>query len=124
MSAIKDGGPAFPFMEYDGDGNPYLQNEGATLRDYFAAKAMQGFFNSKTATEAGQKAYGEDVAAYAVRAYIARCLRRTRKADTVPASPDRDSLDRVWAEVQARMRIEVPSAYPTPTQAGGKPAKE
>lgn len=60
----------------------------------------------------------------AVRAYIARCLRRTRKAETVPCGPDKDSIDRVWAEVRARMRAEVPSAYPTPTQAGSKPAKE
>lgn len=60
----------------------------------------------------------------AVRAYIARCLRRTRKAETVPASLDRDQADRIWAEIRARMRREVPSAYPTPTQAGSKPAKE
>jgi hypothetical protein len=36
MSTIKDGGPAFP-RTYNGDGH-----NGATLRDYFAAKAMQG----------------------------------------------------------------------------------
>ena len=38
------GGPAFPFPPYeysDGDLNP--GNDGMTLRDYFAAKAMQGF---------------------------------------------------------------------------------
>ncbi len=58
----------------------------------------------------------------AVRAYIARCLRRTRKAETLPASLDRDQADRIWREVQARMRAQVPSAYPTPTQAGGKSA--
>ena len=33
--AIKDGGPAFPGY-FDAD-------DGMTLRDYFAAKAMQGF---------------------------------------------------------------------------------
>lgn len=34
MSKIKTGGPAFPV--------PDLHNNGMTLRDYFAAKAMQG----------------------------------------------------------------------------------
>lgn len=38
MSAqINNGGPAFPFMRYEGN-----YHEGMTLRDYFAAKAMQG----------------------------------------------------------------------------------
>ena len=40
------GGQAFPTgsWEYDGQGNvlPYQEN-GMTLRDYFAAKTMQGF---------------------------------------------------------------------------------
>lgn len=39
---INDGGPAFPFLELDGAGMPYQQNPGVTVRDYFAAKAMQG----------------------------------------------------------------------------------
>ena len=33
---IEDGGPAFPGKAYSG-----LPNEGLSLRDYFAAKAMQ-----------------------------------------------------------------------------------
>ena len=39
MSSIKDGGPAFPIpgLHADADFN------GMQLRDYFAAKAMQGF---------------------------------------------------------------------------------
>jgi uncharacterized protein YodC (DUF2158 family) len=39
MSTIKDGGPAFPVpgLQHDEDFN------GMSLRDYFAAKAMQGF---------------------------------------------------------------------------------
>ena len=45
MSIINNGGPAFPTgtWEYDGQNNvlPY-QAGGMTLRDYFAAKAMQG----------------------------------------------------------------------------------
>lgn len=41
--AIDNGGPAFPTLEEHGfnSGMP-----GMTLRDYFAAKAMQGFFAS------------------------------------------------------------------------------
>ena len=38
MSNTNTGGPAFP-SPTDG----MLDNEGMTLRDYFAAKAMQGF---------------------------------------------------------------------------------
>jgi hypothetical protein len=35
---MKDGGPAFPTMLYEHGG----ESDGMTLRDYFAAKAMQG----------------------------------------------------------------------------------
>jgi hypothetical protein len=38
--AIKDGGPAFPFVE---PSTECSVSTGMTLRDYFAAKAMQGF---------------------------------------------------------------------------------
>ena len=34
--------PAFPFTEMHTHGSPYTQWKGMTLRDYFAAKAMQG----------------------------------------------------------------------------------
>lgn len=61
----------------------------------------------------------------AVRARVARFLRlRPAKPETVRASPDRDSLDRAWREVQARMKAEVPNAYPTATQAGRAPAED
>jgi hypothetical protein len=43
--------PAFPTgtYEYDGDGNILqYQNNGMTLRDYFAAKAMQGLIQDHT----------------------------------------------------------------------------
>ncbi|WP_454676644.1 hypothetical protein [Achromobacter marplatensis] len=39
MNKINDGGPAFPFVEPDTMVNVAV---GMTLRDYFAAKAMQG----------------------------------------------------------------------------------
>lgn len=38
---IDDGGPAFPFAATDPSNVP-MQAQGMTLRDYFAAKAMQG----------------------------------------------------------------------------------
>jgi hypothetical protein len=41
MSKEKTGGPAFPF-EYEDEIAQYVSH-GMTLRDYFAAKAMQGF---------------------------------------------------------------------------------
>lgn len=43
MSKINDGGPAFPFVEPDTMVNVAV---GMTLRDYFAAKAMQGWLAS------------------------------------------------------------------------------
>lgn len=51
MSEIKDGGPAFPVSRDD-----VAQNDawgGMTLRDYFAAKAMQAHLmtHADTATE-------------------------------------------------------------------------
>ena len=45
MNDIKDGGPAFPALGRWGDGpapQSALQQDGMTLCDYFAAKAMQG----------------------------------------------------------------------------------
>jgi hypothetical protein len=45
MSSKETGGQAFPRQqwEYDGQNNVLqYQEEGLTLRDYFAAKAMQG----------------------------------------------------------------------------------
>jgi len=49
MSAIKDGGPAFPCAEMAQNSSTgetvtfQWSHTGVTLRDYFAAKAMQGF---------------------------------------------------------------------------------
>lgn len=42
--SIKDtGGPAFPATAYDADGH---MSQGMTLRDYFAAKAMQAIYQA------------------------------------------------------------------------------
>ena len=38
-----DGGPAFPATSWTKDGDFLGENQGMSLRDYFAAKAMQGF---------------------------------------------------------------------------------
>lgn len=39
MSAIDDGGPAFP-SEGEGHGNPLYHSPGMTLRDWFAGQAL------------------------------------------------------------------------------------
>jgi len=39
---INDGGPAFPHLETTSRGEPYHDHLGMTLRDYFAAAALQG----------------------------------------------------------------------------------
>ena len=58
MSNIKDGGPAFPTKNYQSVvpvATGY--SEGMTLRDYFAAKAMQGLMNTEyRLTDASYKA--------------------------------------------------------------------
>ena len=41
MNMINDGGPAFPSVG-EGFGNPNYSTPGMTLRDYFAAAALQG----------------------------------------------------------------------------------
>jgi hypothetical protein len=47
MSADK-GGPAFPHEYFDKQLNQGRVMHGMTLRDYFAAKAMQGFMANKS----------------------------------------------------------------------------
>ena len=43
MNETKNGGPAFPRMSHTNcHGILLLEEDGMTLRDYFAAKAMQG----------------------------------------------------------------------------------
>ncbi len=42
MTTKTDGGLAFPVWELNGNGQPEMTEFGMTLRDYFAAKAMQG----------------------------------------------------------------------------------
>jgi hypothetical protein len=41
------GGPAYPTNQYSTGISPNGHSQGMTLRDYFAAKAMQGFMANK-----------------------------------------------------------------------------
>jgi hypothetical protein len=50
MSNTNTGGPAFPQTEVDRDGVTITHHSGMTLRDYFAAKAMQGLLAGITPT--------------------------------------------------------------------------
>lgn len=45
------GGPAFPTSDWDENGRAY-KIHGTTLRDYFAAKAMQGLLASTKVNDA------------------------------------------------------------------------
>lgn len=71
MSAeIKDGGPAFPRQHVVADANDRafkLGSAGMSLRDYFAANALQGLLSHPTGRKA---AAGQSVVeAHAVAAY-------------------------------------------------------
>jgi hypothetical protein len=50
MSNTKTGGPAFPTEAYDLERQTVVREEGMTLRDYFAAKAMQSIRETAPAT--------------------------------------------------------------------------
>ena len=53
MTERNTGGPAFPAMHFDlADGE-----HGMTLRDYFAAKAMQEWVGVLTSVQGAEKAY-------------------------------------------------------------------
>ncbi len=54
MNEIETGGPAFPYQEVLPDGMANLTPQiGMTLRDYFAAKAMQGDWATGNASSDG-----------------------------------------------------------------------
>lgn len=62
MSAREDGGAAFPYSALEPDletrqlvGSIYADSRGMTLRDYFAAKAMQGLLASPRAPGDGDE---------------------------------------------------------------------
>ena len=53
MNEIKDGGSAFPSTQYVSGISPTGHSGGMTLRDYFAAKAMQGLIAQSMGTALG-----------------------------------------------------------------------
>jgi hypothetical protein len=60
MTEIKDGGPAFPTLMKAGD--LAVSEGGASLRDYFAAKALQGLlgagmYDTKGANQCALESY-------------------------------------------------------------------
>jgi hypothetical protein len=66
MSKDKTGGPIFPVYGTDADDHQYIEEEGMTVRDYFAAKAMHAqLVDSGASDEAkkqGARLFAEDVA--------------------------------------------------------------
>jgi hypothetical protein len=52
MSAFKDAGPAFPQRATDSWG---VDAQGMSLRDYFAAKAMQGLASDPSVQETAEE---------------------------------------------------------------------
>jgi hypothetical protein len=76
------GGPAFPLPNHTKRWNDlekrYEQDEGMTLRDYFAAKAMQGMLSHHGAVQ--NKKQAENDAAGAARAYaVADAMLKARE---------------------------------------------
>ena len=81
MSKIDDGGPAFPVNELNQhDGKIFNQHMGLTLRDYFAAKAMQVLISkSDGQSKTGGKAGVPLIACYAYE--FADAMLATRKEE-------------------------------------------
>ncbi len=77
MSTINDGGPAFPSEVWDSEGCPQ-HTQGMSLRDYFAAKAMQAFVTGLLSD--GELVIKSDYKDIARRAYeIADAMLAARK---------------------------------------------
>jgi hypothetical protein len=73
-----DGGPAFPFSALSPEGpSVYRDNEGMSLRDYFAAAALQGYLAAYTGADVRMP----DPDAAAARAFeYADAMLKARKA--------------------------------------------
>ena len=69
MSNIKTGGPAFPrpAVFTQTHGLTSVEQDGMTLRDYFAAKAMQSLISSCDVSKQG---YSTELDRRAVQAYL------------------------------------------------------
>lgn len=76
MSAINDGGPAFPGANpaYDGNWDKRMTVGGMTLRDYFAGQALAGILMNYTTQKFGasEKTVGEAAYQYADAMLAAR----------------------------------------------------
>lgn len=72
MTAQNDGGPAFPHWVLDGEKCASMPSGGMTLRDYFAANAMQGFIASPRSlvNSDGSPKEGVSASDYATVAYL------------------------------------------------------
>lgn len=68
MNEFNNGGAAFPVSGID------LVEDGMTLRDYFAAKALQGILSSEECQHSGSEAYSINVE------YNRRWVKRNAKA--------------------------------------------
>lgn len=70
MSDIKNGGPAFPIPLNPGSSyQGHAECDGMTMRDYFAAKAMQGVlsnFNGNVGVGNDETSSGVSACAYAI----------------------------------------------------------
>jgi hypothetical protein len=65
MNNTNTGGPAFPSSEYDPRYNRHVAIGGMTLRDYFAAKAMQSMNGRQDYLDAPASAIALDAYALA-----------------------------------------------------------
>lgn len=55
-----NGGPAFPTENAHQSGSSTWHHEGMTLRDYFAAKAMQGLLSCPVQQQSGADMFARD----------------------------------------------------------------
>jgi len=83
---IKDGGPAFPTENEHQTGNHTMHFQGMSLRDYFAAKAMQAILTNQDLASAvvkdsiaNKKVKPTDVLAFAAYEYADAMLAERTK---------------------------------------------
>jgi len=72
MEPINTGGPAFPTIDFSESGHPYSDRSGMTLRDYFAAAALQGQLSDPTVRPTDNKKFAENCYAWADAMLAAR----------------------------------------------------
>jgi hypothetical protein len=81
MSDKNTGGPAFPVEYYDAQLDKRRVMQGMTLRDYFAAKAMQGLMSRKEQGGFDFAVYEKDAMRVSMWAYdLADAMLKAREA--------------------------------------------